>query len=92
MPVLPLNVQPAVCPAGQPAQARQDDLLREAEAQRALAELFPHLKLNALRAIKALFPQQAARTAALYGGCTASAEAAEAAQAAEAAEAVQAAR
>lgn len=32
------------------------ELLAEAEAQRALAELFPHLKLNALRAIQDLFP------------------------------------
>jgi hypothetical protein len=31
-------------------------LLAEAEAQRALAELFPHLKLDALRAIQELFP------------------------------------
>jgi len=37
----------------------QTDLLREAEAQRALAELFPHLKLDALRAIQDLFPLQA---------------------------------
>ncbi len=35
------------------------DLVREAEAQRALAELFPHLKLDALRAIQELFPLQA---------------------------------
>lgn len=35
------------------------DLLREAEAQRALAELFPHLKLDALRAIQDLFPLHA---------------------------------
>ncbi len=37
----------------------REDLLREAEAQRALAELFPHLKLNALRAIQDLFPLHA---------------------------------
>ena len=37
----------------------RDELLREAEAQRALAELFPHLKLDALRAIQDLFPLQA---------------------------------
>ena len=37
----------------------RDELLREAEAQRALAELFPHLKLNALRAIQDLFPLRA---------------------------------
>ena len=35
---------------------KREDLLREAEAQRALAELFPHLKLDALRAIQDLFP------------------------------------
>jgi hypothetical protein len=38
--------------AGRPHEA----LLREAEAQRALAELFPHLQPEALRAIQALFP------------------------------------
>jgi hypothetical protein len=32
------------------------NLVAEAEAQRALAELFPHLKLDALRAIQELFP------------------------------------
>lgn len=32
------------------------ELIREAEAQRALAELFPHLKLDALRAVLDLFP------------------------------------
>ena len=41
------------------APARREDLLLEAEAQRALAELFPHLKLDALRAIQDLFPLQA---------------------------------
>lgn len=41
------------------AQNVRDELLREAEAQRALAELFPHLKLNALRAIQDLFPLRA---------------------------------
>jgi hypothetical protein len=35
---------------------RAAELLAEAEAQRALAELFPHLKLDALRAIQDLFP------------------------------------
>ena len=39
--------------------AAAPDLLREAEAQCALAELFPHLKLEALRAIQELFPLQA---------------------------------
>jgi hypothetical protein len=38
----------------------RDDLVHEAEAQRALAELFPHLKADALRAIQDLFPLQAA--------------------------------
>lgn len=52
----------AVTPAGPfraPAARRSaadDALLREAEAQRALAELFPHLEPEALRAIQALFP------------------------------------
>ncbi len=41
------------------ASPRAADLLQEAEAQRALAELFPHLKLDALRAIQDLFPLQA---------------------------------
>lgn len=40
------------------------ELLQEAEAQRALAELFPHLKLDALRAIQDLFPLQARARAA----------------------------
>lgn len=39
--------------------AAATELLREAEAQCALAELFPHLKLEALRAIQELFPLQA---------------------------------
>jgi hypothetical protein len=38
-----------------------DALLREAEAQRALAELFPHLQIDALRAIQELFPLKAGR-------------------------------
>ena len=41
------------------ARSARDELLREAEAQRALAELFPHLKLHALRAIQDLFPLHA---------------------------------
>ena len=41
------------------AVPQADALLREAEAQRALAELFPHLKLDALRAIQDLFPLHA---------------------------------
>lgn len=36
--------------------AADEALLREAEAHRALAELFPHLQPEALRAIQALFP------------------------------------
>ena len=70
--MLPLTAQPATRQASQASQATPaatagpDDLLREAEAQRALAELFPHLKLNALRAIQDLFPLQAARKAALH--------------------------
>ena len=36
-----------------------DELLHEAEAQCALAELFPHLKGEALRAIQDLFPLRA---------------------------------
>lgn len=49
-------------PAVAPHPAR-DELLREAEAHRALAELFPHLKLDALRAIQELFPLNAQRAA-----------------------------
>jgi hypothetical protein len=40
-----------------PKPAQAIELLAEAEAQSALAELFPHLKLDALRAIQALFPK-----------------------------------
>ena len=47
-------------------QAQPVDVLREAEAHQALAELFPHLKLDALRAIQDLFPLQAARNAVLH--------------------------
>jgi hypothetical protein len=60
------HVAPASPPAAQVAQA---DLLREAEAHRALADLFPHLKLDALRAIQDLFPlnaQCAAGSATLH--------------------------
>jgi hypothetical protein len=42
--------------ADQQEPTRDAELLAEAEAQRALAELFPHLKLDALRAIQDLFP------------------------------------
>ena len=59
-----------VAPASPPAaQGARDDLVREAEAHRALAELFPHLKLDALRAIQDLFPlnaQCAAGSATLH--------------------------
>ena len=52
-----------VMPGGRTLQTgpalRAEDLVREAEAQRALAELFPHLKLDALRAIQDLFPLHA---------------------------------
>ncbi len=41
--------------AGSPGCAR-DALLREAEAQQALAELFPHMQPDAMRAIQELFP------------------------------------
>ena len=64
--MLRLNVHPPVRAAGQPGKVSQDDLLREAEAQRALADLFPHLKLDALRAIQELFPMQAALNAGLH--------------------------
>jgi hypothetical protein len=46
-------------PAIAPSPVSRPELLREAEAQRALADLFPHLKLDALRAIQDLFPLQA---------------------------------
>lgn len=46
----------------------RDALLREAEAQRALAELFPHLQPDAMRAIQALFPL--ARSAAANDATT----------------------
>jgi|GEM_PF-6017521 len=44
--------------------AAHDALLREAEAQRALAELFPHLQPEAMRAIQALFPLARGQAAA----------------------------
>ena len=57
----------APTPAPRPAPTSAPlDVLREAEAHQALAELFPHLKLNALRAIQDLFPLQAARNALLH--------------------------
>ena len=49
----------ALRPSPSPPRIRRAEVLREAEAQRALAELFPHLKLAALRAIQDLFPLQA---------------------------------
>ena len=56
------QTQPQTLPSVQPEiQAAPADVLREAEAQQALAELFPHLKLHALRAIQDLFPLRAAR-------------------------------
>jgi hypothetical protein len=51
--LLPITTAPTA------TRTARDELLREAEAQRALAELFPHLKLNALRAIQDLFPLHA---------------------------------
>lgn len=50
-------------PASRQAAEGRAELVQEAEAHRALAELFPHLQLQALRAIQELFPvaqQQAA--------------------------------
>ena len=44
----------------------REALLREAEAQRALADLFPHLKLDALRAIQDLVPLNAQRQQLLW--------------------------
>jgi hypothetical protein len=38
------------------AGSLRESLLREAEAQRALADLFPHMHVDALRAIQDLFP------------------------------------
>jgi hypothetical protein len=62
-PALPRNhFAPASPPA---AQGAREELLREAEAHSALAELFPHLKLDALRAIQDLFPLNAQRSADL---------------------------
>jgi hypothetical protein len=57
----PMPPRAAVPPAPGRARPRSrpapdDALLREAEAQRALAELFPHLQPDAMRAIQALFP------------------------------------
>lgn len=43
-------------PSAAPPDADRQALLREAEAQCALAELFPHLQPLALRAIQELFP------------------------------------
>ncbi len=53
MPQAAVPAVPRRAPAGGPAR---EALLREAEAQRALAELFPHMQLDALRAIQDLFP------------------------------------
>ena len=55
---------PAEISASAPAPAPSlVDVLREAEAHQALAELFPHLKLSAMRAIQDLFPLSASRNA-----------------------------
>ena len=73
--MFPFDVQPVDRQPSQPSQPSQplqaaararSELLREAEAHQALAELFPHLKLDALRAIQDLFPLQAARNAVLH--------------------------
>ncbi len=45
--------------SAQPYSPAAAELLQEAEAQCALAELFPHLKAEALRAIQDLFPVRA---------------------------------
>lgn len=51
---------PAAAPTAASASRRaaqgRAELVQEAEAHRALAELFPHLQLQALRAIQELFP------------------------------------
>jgi hypothetical protein len=62
--LMPFLREPAVphllnAPLAASGMGAADALLREAEAQRALAELFPHLKLDALRAIQDLFPLRA---------------------------------
>ena len=70
--VFPFDAQVVDRQPSQPVQAALTatatpvDVLREAEAHQALAELFPHLKLDALRAIQDLFPLQAARNALLH--------------------------
>ena len=60
--MFPFDVQSVDVQPAQPlqqAEATPADVVREAEAHQALAELFPHLKLSALRAIQDLFPLQA---------------------------------
>lgn len=63
--LLPRTANPAAVAtpaAASPATAGRspsDELLREAEAQHALAALFPQLKLDALRAVQELFPLHA---------------------------------
>ena len=65
--MFPFDAQAVDRQPSQPVQQAQPvDVLREAEAHQALAELFPHLKLDALRAIQDLFPLQAARNAVLH--------------------------
>ena len=59
-PALTSALASASAPAPAPSLV---DVLREAEAHQALAELFPHLKLSAMRAIQDLFPLNASRNA-----------------------------
>ena len=59
--MFPFDAPPAVVQLSRPARRADPaaaDMLREAEAHQALADLFPHLKLSALRAIQELFPLQ----------------------------------
>ena len=62
--MFPFDAPPAVAQPNQPARRAGPaaaDMLRDAEAHQALADLFPHLKLSALRAIQDLFPLQRGR-------------------------------
>ena len=64
--MFPFDAPPVVVQPSQPARRAGPaaaDMLREAEAHQALADLFPHLKLSALRAIQDLFPLQRGRGA-----------------------------
>lgn len=58
-----MSFSPTAPAPGSADRLAQDALVREAEAHRALAELFPHLQLDALRAIQELFPVKARREA-----------------------------